>query len=139
MRDKNWNKILKILCLTILADGKVYKEEVDTFLVVAKRMNTLLSTEMILTEKMLLDWFSVHRDDLAYALEKNVRGPYLTDQFCTLDDPKITGPLLQCMVSISRSDDNFHNLEVTMVERAAQIWGWSLDDLKDKLDPPQQN
>lgn len=132
MRDQNWNKILNILCLTILADGKVYKEEVDTFLAVAKRMNKAISQNMILTDKMLLDWFALHRDELSLALEKNVRGAYLTDHLCQLDDPIITGPLLECMVAISRSDHDFHDLEVSMVARAAKIWGWPLDGISSK-------
>ena len=129
MRDSVWTDILNILCLTILVDGKVYKEEVDAFLRVSRQMNNKISEGMMLTDKMLVDWFSVHKDQLAADLNANARGKFLTDHFCRVDDPKITGPLLECMLAISRSDQDFHNLEVSMVERAAKIWGWDLDSM----------
>lgn len=131
MRDKTWNDILHILCTAILVDGKVYKEEVDTFLAVSKHMNTQISDGMMLTDAMLMDWFQVHRDGIANDLETHVRGTYLKDQFCKIDDPKITGPLLRCILKIATADHNFHDLEISMVDMAASIWGWNLSELGD--------
>jgi len=64
MDAQHWRDTLKLLCIMILADEKVYEEEVDSFKKAAVALRDSINPKLMLTEHMAEEWFIVHRDEI---------------------------------------------------------------------------
>ena len=51
MEPSQWNHILTLLAVTVVVDGRVYKEEVDTFVNEALGLKEKASPKMLFSKK----------------------------------------------------------------------------------------
>ena len=68
LNSESWHKILTLMTVIILIDKRVYKEEVDMFVESVNQLNSQISPDMFITEKMAFDWFVSNRDDVKKSL-----------------------------------------------------------------------
>ena len=118
----HWKYILKLLGLIIVADGRVVKEEVDTYLDVVAELRCVIDPSIVLTRRMAYDWFCLNKKDL----EDVINGlAYDTELLATLKEIKslphkldvITG-----MVRIAVSDDDYNNVERGLIKKTILYW-----------------
>ena len=118
----HWKHILKLLGLIIVADGRVLKEEVDTYLDVVAELRCIIDPSVVLTRRMAYDWFCLNKKEL----EDVINGlAYDTELLETLKEIKslphkldvITG-----MVKIAVSDNDYHNVERGLIKKTILYW-----------------
>ena len=123
MTTEEWQNIMTLLTVIILADKRVYKEEVDTFVKTVKSLNDSISPEIFMTEGMAFDWFKSNRMRVSNMLV----GPNVDRNIKQIiaNTHKVPGKshILRAMQSIARADSDFHKNEQTIIDRAAQGWG----------------
>lgn len=119
---ENWKHILKLLGLIIVADGRVLKEEVDSYLDVVMELRCVIDPTIVLTRRMARDWFYLNKKDL----ENIINGlAYDTELLATLKEIKslphkldvITG-----MVKIAVSDNDYHKIERGLIKKTILYW-----------------
>ena len=64
MDTQQWTHILTLLSVAVIIDSRVYKEEVDMFVLQSLKLKDVISPDMIFSKKMAFDWFMVHRDEI---------------------------------------------------------------------------
>lgn len=118
----HWKYILKLLGLIIVADGRVVKEEVDTYLDVVMELRAVIDPSVMLTRRMARDWFYLNKNDLENIINSLA---YDTELLATLKNIKslpfkldvITG-----MVRIAISDDVYDNVEKSLIKKTILYW-----------------
>jgi len=123
MTNENWHDVLTLLTIVILADRRVYKEEVDTFVQTVKTLNDQISPEFFMTEGMAFDWFKSNREQVG----KFMVGPDADRNMKRLIQRtrklKHKDLIISTMESIARSDSDYHRSEQNIIRRAAYDWG----------------
>ncbi len=118
----HWKHILKLLGLIIVADGRVLKEEVDTYLDVVMELRCVIDPSVVLTRRMARDWFYLNKKDLEDVINSLA---YDTELLTTLKEIKslphkldvITG-----MVKIAVSDGVYDNVERGLIKKTILYW-----------------
>ena len=127
MHSRNWNDALTLLCMMIIADGKVYQEEVQVFKTAAVKLRDAVSPGMMVTEKMAQDWFFLHKDRIAHNMLPPLRDAALAKVFEKLQSLENKAELLSALEKISLSDGHQHRSENLLITQACQAWGIALD------------
>lgn len=123
MSTESWHDIMTLLSLVVLADKRVYKEEVDTFVSAAVKLNGQVNPGLFITEKMALSWFIENRDGLKSALQSPSINIQIDRILGTLKPLKNKQAILTVMKAIAQADSDYHKSEHYMVKRAATLWG----------------
>jgi len=123
MTSDEWHDILTLLTIVILADKRVYKEEVDTFVSAVTSLNESISPEIFMTKGMAFDWFKSNRtriDNLMVGpdVERNIREIIRRTR-------NVPGKpvIIEAMRSIAQADSDFHKTEESVINRTAYGWG----------------
>lgn len=124
MTSDEWHDIMTLLTIIILADKRVYKEEVDTFVATVKKLNDTISPDIFMTEGMAFDWFKSNRLRVGHLLV----GPKVEQNIQTLvkGTMKVPGKqaIIGAMRKIAEADSDFHQSEETIISKC--IEGWKL-------------
>ena len=123
-----WKHIFKLLGLIIVADGKVLKEEVDTYLDVIMELRCVIDPSISITRQMARDWFFYNKEDLTKIIDSLA---YDTAIIETLKDIKslpykldvVTG-----MVKVAISDGDYHRVELELIKKTILYWNISAVD-----------
>ncbi len=122
MTSDEWHNIMTLLTLVILADKKVYKEEVDTFVATVKSLNETIAPGMFMTDSMAFEWFKSNRMRVSHLLV----GPHVERNIQELiaKTRKVPGKpaIINAMREIARADDDFHKSEETVIGKCAKGW-----------------
>ena len=118
----HWKHVLKLLGLIIVADGRVLKEEVDTYLDVVNELRCVIDPSIVLTRRMARDWFYLNKNDLETIIN-NLE--YDTELLAALKEIKslphkldvITG-----MVKIAVSDGVYDKVERGLIKKTILYW-----------------
>lgn len=123
MTTDEWHNIMTLLTIIILADKRVYKEEVDTFVKTVKSLNESISPEIFMTEGMAFDWFKSNR----VRAENLLVGPNvqrnLKDIIVKTRNVPGKSHIINAMQRIAQADSDFHKNEQSVIKRAAEGWG----------------
>lgn len=123
MQAETWKDILAVLVSVILADQKVYKEEVDAFLDLTVQLNDRISPDILMTRKMAFDWFVQNR----HAMETLIGGDDMNEQMGLLLERlkplSALEDILSAMVIISEVGGEVHVNERALIIQAAKCWG----------------
>jgi len=123
MTSDEWHDVLTLLTIVILADRRVYKEEVDTFVAAVTSLNAKISPEIFMTDGMAFDWFKSNRDRVRDLLVgKNVERDIKETIIRTKKVPGKTD-IIAAMQSIAEADSDFHKAEHNIIKRTAYGWG----------------
>ena len=125
MTSEEWHDIMTLLTVVILADKRVYKEEVDTFVGTVKSLNDNISPEIFITEGMAFEWFKSNRTRVNNLLV----GPNVQNNIEQLiaNTANVPGKIhiIDAMKKIAQADSDFHKNEQNVIRRTASGWGVS--------------
>lgn len=122
MHSQNWNDALTLLCMMIMADGKVYQEEVEAFKKAAVQLKDAVSPEMMVTEKMAYDWFVLHKDDISQKMSSVYIVDATREVFDRLKSLSNKKELIIALMKIALSDGHQHKSENQIMLRACEAW-----------------
>lgn len=114
--------LLTLLALTILADKRVFSQEVEAFLEAARTLQADLDMEANLTNASLLAWFENNRDSLKLTLTHPEFENRVNALFMRVSILPNKQPILERMLSIAASDDEIHVSEQALIILAAKHW-----------------
>lgn len=123
MSTESWHDIMTLLSLVVLADKRVYKEEMDAFVSGAVQLNGQVNPGLFITEKMALSWFVDNRDSLKASMESPSINIKIDRMIGSLKPLKNKQAILKVMKSIARADSDYHRTEHYIINRAATLWG----------------
>ena len=126
MDPTQWRHILTLFSVVIIADKRVYKEEVDTFVERSLALKDAISPKMIFSKKMATDWFFLHRDEISSWVhgvepETNMRRHTLA-----LGESKFCQEILDALYAVAIVDGEYHVAESDVIAMACQHWGLPL-------------
>lgn len=122
MDDRDLSRIFRVLSIVILADTKVYKEEVDAMSAQLINLCRQVDPDVFITETMAQDWFQSNRDHIQNALKGPYRTSYISEAIKSLNDSTHKSKIYELMMTISHSDGEFHREERSVVILAEKIW-----------------
>ncbi len=125
MDDKQLENILRLLSIVILADKKVYPEEVDVMSSMIKELCSEIDQNLFITKKMAGDWFRMNRASLESVLQGPYRNDFIHESLLSLKDSPHTQNLHKLILKVSNSDGEFHEKERSLAILAERLW--SLD------------
>ncbi len=123
MNIDRWNDIFTLLAMVIIADKRVYKEEVDTFVDSAMKIKAAVDDETLITRDLVFEWFRGHRAAiLADANDKQLHVKALSI-IIAMKNFKHRKTVLRAMVAVSVADNEMHPTEESLITIAAKHWG----------------
>ena len=122
MHSQNWNDALTLLCMMIMADGKVYQEEVQAFRKAAVQLRDAVSPEIMVTEKMAHDWFVLHKDNISQKMSSVYVVDATREVFNRLKPLPNKKELIVALMKIALSDGHQHHAENKIMLRACEAW-----------------
>jgi len=105
VNSADWQNVLKLLMLTMLADGRAYERQADTFVDATIVLRSNMKVRGVQTRKMTLDWYIQNRQDIVdiqtgETFEEDLIA--LIDSLDTIPDKK---PLLRALRNLAKRDD----------------------------------
>ena len=123
MNPDHWTDIFTLLAIIVVADDRVYKEEVDSFVAQVEILKTEVGSEALVTTKLAFDWFHAQRDEIRAKIQQENSQFFVVRTIQGLLDFPDHGALLRSMEAVSVSDREFHIEEKSVIELAAAYWG----------------
>jgi len=122
MTSQRMDDLLSLLMAVIVADKRVFAEEIQAFLSEATKLQATLELKPKWSEAQLLMWYEMNKDDVkAQAL-----GPYLKtwlyERVDRLADIENKPAILEAMRQIAVSDGNMHVSERALIVLTARQW-----------------
>ena len=106
----------------MVVDGRVYKEEVDTFVTRTLSLKEDASPSMLFSKKMVFDWFVVHRDEIIAWLKEPEAHKRILKHILAIGENPHRAKIMNAMYAIAIADDNYHKTEVDTISLAAKHW-----------------
>ena len=126
MHSAHWQDVLTLFCMTILADEKVYQEEVEAFIEAGLALKARLSPKIMLTRHMMVDWFKLYREDLGEIMKGPERSVVIQNCLDNLQDVPERSEIATSLIEIARSDGYKHRNEINIIHLAHNAWGLTL-------------
>jgi len=119
-----WTHVLRLIGMIIVADGRVYREEVAEFVVLMAALSKAVSPDMVFGEKMAFDWFVAHRKELlALAKSPDFERKALQEVLALKKERKTAkAKILHSMWAVAAADDKHHDVEIDIITLAAAHW-----------------
>lgn len=118
----NWNHVMKLLGLIIVADKKTLKEEVDAFLDAVSELRAVIDPTVTLTRHMAQDWFMRNRE----GLEEIIDGLAYDTAICEILKPIKSMPhksdVISSMLKIAASDGEYADVERGLIKKTSLYW-----------------
>ncbi len=123
MNEQNWNDTLRVLCMMILVDEKVYDEEVEAFKSAAMALRDIVNPKLMLTPHMAQDWFHQHEEDISISVSAPYYESTVSQVLYRLKEvPDKTG-LISALQEVAISDGQKHSSEDKLLKTACETWG----------------
>ena len=126
MTSEHWMHIFTLLAIIVVADDRVYKEEVDSYIAQVEFLKAEVDTEALVTTKLAFDWFVAQRPEIQEKLKSDDAEFFVIRTIQQLLDFPNHAALLEAMRSVSISDQEYHVQEKSIIELAATHWGVDL-------------
>ena len=122
IRPADWQNVLKLLMLTMLADGRSYERQVDSFVNASVNLRSNMSVRGIQTREMTMNWYIQHLDELVdihtgETFEKDLLS--LIDSLETLPNKR---PLIQTLKNLAKRDSERRDFELSVVAKSKERW-----------------
>lgn len=114
--------IMSLLVLTVFADKKLYSEEIETFISLAKEMEAFNSAENRMSEAKMLVWFENNKFDLMVRLETPDFEAWFYELLDRLAHINHKPLILKCMARLAAADDDVHVSERALLALTAKHW-----------------
>ena len=101
----DWQNILKLLMLTMLADGRAYERQADTFVDASSVLRSNMKVRGVQTRQMTMDWYIRNRQEIVdihtgETFENDLLA--LIDSLETIPDKK---PILRALKNLATRED----------------------------------
>ena len=127
----NWQHIFKLLGLIIVADGKIRKEEVDTYLDVVMELRAVIDPTVSLTRHMAKDWFILNKSDLEDIIVSLAYDSALIDILKEVRSMPHKLDVITGMVKIAVADGHYADVEKGLIKKTILYWNISAKDETD--------
>jgi len=113
----DWQNILKLLMLTMLADGRAYERQADTFVDASFTLRSNMNVRGVQTRKMTMDWYIRNRQEIVdiqtgETFEQDLLA--LIDSLSAIPDKK---PLIRALKNMAKRDD-----DAGIVSKSKERW-----------------
>ncbi len=137
MSVDRWNDIFALLSMVIIADKRVYKEEVDAFVtsvmdIKAASDKASIDDDTLITADLAFEWFRGNRDDILAQVRAPEYPMSALKKIFALDGFAQRKEVLRAMLLISMADKDYHPSEENLVDIAAAHWGLNIKDIMPK-------
>lgn len=129
MNIDGWNDVFTLLSMMVLADERIYKEEVDTFIDSVMVIKTAVNDDTLITRDLAFEWFRGNREEvlrIAKAGELHIKAVKIILAMSKFEHRE---HVLRAMIAISMADEEFHPTEESLVVIAAAHWDLKLPSL----------
>jgi len=122
MKTSEIDDVLILLALVILADNKVYRQEVEVFIKVAESLGDDFWGQNIISRKFLHDWLKLHFKELETLNKSKSKDAALAKLFIRLKQVPQKRKLVDAMVSVAAADGKIQVDEKILISLAALYW-----------------
>lgn len=122
--------------MVIIADKRVYKEEVDAFVNSAMSIKETINDDTLITRDMAFEWFHGNRDEILTLAKTPDYSVTALKVIMSMNEFEYRAAVLHAMVTVSMADDEFHPSEESLIVIAAAHWKLKLPQLA-KVKPAQ--
>lgn len=126
MNARYWSDVLRLLCMMILIDGKVYEEELEEFKKAAIALRDIVDPNLMLTGHMAEDWFELNRDEIAIGVTTVFYESNVIKTLRNLDEVEDKKGLIFALLKVAMSDGRKHPAEEKLLHSACETWGLDL-------------
>ena len=122
MTSESWHDVLTLMAMVILADKRVYKEEVDTFVESITELNNKISPDMFMTQSMAFEWFKSNRERVKNLLIGKDAKTNVRETVLRVGNLPHKPYIVECMRNIANADNEYHSSEHSVIKQAAYNW-----------------
>ena len=123
MNTDDWEDVLTLMTMVILADERIYKEEVDAFVRAVFELNNAISPDIFITESMAFEWFKNNRDRIRDILKSPDSEPRVQALIRRMNKLRHKAKILAAMDTIAHADSDYHQKEHSVIRMSADNWG----------------
>ena len=113
--------IIRVVLSLINIDGVVHEKENILKFELFQKFNNLADHQVTLEELALIE--KKFNNDLEMAKNNNDLNKFFKDQLFNITDPFLSSTLLISLISLAKSDNEYHHLEKEYIELATKVWG----------------
>ena len=116
------DNMLGLIALAILADDQVHQVEIDVFVTVAQYLPKISQSAKPMNEVDLRAWYEGNKVRLFKALNSSDFNIWLSESIDNVNDSEDQRAILLAMEAISKSDENFHIYEKSLISFLSDRW-----------------
>jgi len=113
--------IIRVVLSLINIDGIVHEKENILKLELFQKFNNLVDHQVTIEELALIE--KKFNNDLEMAKKNKDLNKFFKDQLFNITDPFLSSTLLISLISLAKSDNEYHYLEKEYIELATKVWG----------------
>ncbi len=117
-----WRHIFKIFMFVILSKKRIYHEEMTMFILMTKRVKSILSPNLVLTDHMLKDWFVLNRDEVLQIVQLGHEEREIQMHMNQLEEVEDKITIIRAMQSIAKCDGELRSDERRLIAYVARQW-----------------
>lgn len=122
IRPADWQNVLKLLMLTMLADGRSYERQVDSFVNASVNLRSNMAVRGIQTREMTMDWYIRNLSEL---VDIQTGDSFENDLIALIDSLDIIPnkrPLIRTLKNLARHDTDRKESELSVVATSRERW-----------------
>ena len=120
--DELYNVVLKILAVTVLIDQRERDRELVEFTHAAMLHNHHLRPGVMLSRKMIIDWFNTNKAELTKNLKADKDNSFKSNLLARIKDVALQRRLLSSIFTIAVADYELHDEESNFIKSSLAIW-----------------
>ena len=120
--DELYNVVLKILAVTVLIDHRERDRELVEFTHAAMLHNHHLRPGVMLSRKMIIDWFNCQKAELTKSLKADKDNSFKSSLLTRIVDTALQRRLLSSIFTIAVADYELHDEESNFIKSSLTIW-----------------
>jgi len=120
--DENYEAVLKILAVTVLIDHRTKDRELIEFAHAAMMHNQQLRPSVMLSRRMIIEWFHTEKTGIIDALKADEDDSYKSELLSRIKDSDLQRRLLSSVFSIAVCDYELHDEESDFIKQALKVW-----------------
>lgn len=118
----DWQNILKLLMLTMLADGRVYERQADTFVDASVNLRANMKVRGIQTRQMTMDWYIQNQKDLIDVRTGETFESDILELIGSLDTLPNKKPLIRTIKNLSKREFGNLKSEFGVLSKTQERW-----------------
>lgn len=112
--------IIRVILSLINIDGVVHEKENILKFELFQKFNNLADHEVTIKELAAIE--KKFNNDLVLAKKNNDLDKFFKNQLFNITDPFLSSTLLISLISLAKSDNDYHHLEKEYIELATKVW-----------------